>query len=156
MAKCLLSSLCSVSVTDPTSYSPGHTDWDLPALLPGMFAADSLRDLVTDLVVLGHLLTLPGQSNTVAQVGLVGLGVEVVGLGQALLPVLDHVLAVVPVDLLTVGLVHLGALLPVAGLLDGVVLHPTPGLLLVLPVAAVVVAVAHHGAHGAQDNLNTR
>ena len=76
-------------------------------------------------------------------------------LADALLPVLDHILTVVPVDLLTVGLVHLMALLPVASLMDGVALHPTPSLLLVLPVAAMVVAVAEDGAHGAQDNLNT-
>ena len=143
-------------MTDPTSCSPGHTDRHLPTLLSGVFPADLLRDLVAGLVVLGHLVALPGQLVVVAKVSLVGGGVEVVRLADALLPVLDHILTVVPVDLLTVGLVHLMALLPVASLMDGVALHPTPSLLLVLPVAAVVVAVAHHGAHGAQDNLNTR
>ena len=143
----------SVSVTDPTSCSPGHADWDLPAVLPGVFAADPLRDLVADLVMLGHLVALPGQLAAVAKVGLVVV-LLVVGSGEALLPVLHHVLAVLPVHLLAVGLQHLVALLPVASLLDGVVLHPTPHLLLVLPVATVVVAVAQDGAHGAQDNLN--
>ena len=59
-----------------------------------------------------------------------------------------------PVDLLTVCLVDLVALLPVGGLLHGVVLQPTPhALLLVLPVT--VMAVTQHGGHGAQDNLHT-
>ena len=142
-------------MTDPTSCSPGDADRDLPALLSGVLAADLLRHLVADLVVLGHLVALPGHLVVVAQVGLV-VGGEVVGLCEALLPVLDHLLAVLPVHLLAVGLQHLVALLPVASLLDGVVLHPAPHLLLVLPVAAVVVAVAQDGAHGAQDNLNTR
>ena len=145
----------SVSVTDPTSYSPGHTHWDLPTLLSGVFPADLLRHRVAGLVVLGNLMALPGQSTGVAQVSLVGVGLEVVRLGDTLLPVVDDILTVLPDDLLTMGLVHLVALLPVASLLDGVVLHPTPGLLLVLPVTTVVMAVAQHGAHGAQDNLNT-
>ena len=156
-AKCLLSSLCiqfsSVSVTDPTSCSPRHADRHLSALLSGVVSADLLGHLVADLVVLGHLVTLSGHL-VVAQVSLVGLGVEVMRLADALLSVLDDIFTVIPVHLLAVRLVHLVALLPVASLLDSVVLHPAPRLLLVLPVAAVVVAVAQHGAHGAQDNLN--
>ena len=61
MAKCLLCSVAlyfSVSVTDPTSYSPGHADWDLPALLSGMFVADLLRHLVADLVLVWDLVAL--------------------------------------------------------------------------------------------------
>ena len=138
----------SVSVTDPSSRSPGDADWDLPALLSGMFPADFLWDLVAALVVVGNLVALPGQLGGVTKVGLL------VGGQVALLPVLDHLLAVLPVHLLAVGLVHLVALLSVAGLPHGIVLHTTPSLLLVLPVAAVVVAVAQDGAHGAQDNLN--
>ena len=135
-------------MTDPTSYSPGHTHWDLPTLLSGVLTADLLWYRVTGLVVLGNLVALSGQSAIVAQVSLV------VRLGDALLPVLEDILTVLPDDLLTVGLVDLVALLLVASLLDGVVLHTTPHLLLVLPVAAVVVTVAQDGAHGAQDNLN--
>ena len=135
----------SVSVTDPTSCSPGDADWDLPALLSGMFPADFLRDLVAALVVVGNLVALPGQLGGVTKVGLL------VGGQVALLPVLDHLLAVLPVHLLAVGLVHLVALLPVASLLDGVVLDPAPHVLLVLPVA--VMTVAGHGGHNAQDNL---
>lgn len=140
-------------MTDPTSSSSGYADWHLPALLSGVIPADLLGHLVTDLVVLRHLVTLAGQL-VVAQVSLMGVRVEVMRLADALLSVLDDILTVVPVHLLAVRLVHLVALLPVASLLDSVVLDPAPCLLLVLPVAAVVVAVAQHGAHGAQDNLN--
>ena len=48
----------SVSVTDPPGCSPGNTHRDLSAVLPGVLAADLLRDLVAHLVVLGDLVAL--------------------------------------------------------------------------------------------------
>ena len=133
-------------MTDPAGCSPGHAHRDLPALMSRVLAANLLRDLVADLVVLGHLVTLlVGPVLVVVVIAVAGVGVV------TLLPVLHHLLAVLPVDLLAVRLVHLVTLLPVASLLDGVVLDPASHVLLVLPVA--VMAVAGHGGHDAQDNL---
>ena len=139
---------CSVSVTDPASCSSGDTHGDLPAVLPGLLAADPLGHLVADLAVLGHLLALLVRGGPMVDVAVA----DVVGGVVTLLPVVHHLLAVLPVDLLAVGLVHLVTLLPVAGLVDGVVLQAAPRLLLVLPVAVVV---AHHAGGQAQDNLKT-